>query len=577
MFENLIMSENLQFCEEFEDFRELKDSSEETNQGQVKPMIINGEIITLNPKEVLDYFENSPIERILLQIEEIKKEIKRKCEKAAGEISIKKQSYIKQINDLQIKQKVLENEKENLINKNKIKQETTILSKDKKESNNFVPYNQPFENNNTMNSDASSDYDNIKFTHEQCCEKKNDVCILIDSNENESNIIGYEEEIIYDEKTEKTDYQIFMEFLKKTLSSSIISIVSYINDHSDFKLLAIYEKAGFRITAKNYIDILKGTIKDIYLSKFWKVSSKKDFTRKNTAGIDSLLEDEKKKGKIPTFKILFDKKIKEVYKNYLTNNNLIDFGNFKAFIGMKTIKNDKKYNYYSTKLIEKIVDYISSSAFPIIDEDKIKNITQDLVKETNNSIYDGQFKYDVEKQNFYKQRKELMGKCLSVIDKNVKFLSQKYIGDFKRTKYDKNYLKKYIKQDVESYKKFANEYLKDIFVKEYNLINQKINFENTDSILNTFFNETKYIDILVPFLFDEDTIKIRDEIGVIKKKFKFQEWITYEDFFNDKYTKEEKEEYRKDFMNVMNGYVKPRKSRKETKEAFIGRKRENNK
>ena len=170
-----------------------------------------------------------------------------------------------------------------------------------------------------------------------------------------------------------------------------------------------------------------------------------------------------------------------------------------------------------------------------------------------------------------------MGKCLSVIDKNVKFLSQKYIGDFKRTKYDKNYLKKHIKQDVESYKKFANEYLKDIFVKEYNLINQKINFENTDSILNTFFNETKYIDILVPFLFDEDTIKIRDEIGVIKKKFKFQEWITYEDFFNDKYTKEEKEEYRKDFMNVMNGYVKPRKSRKETKEAFIGRKRENNK
>ena len=95
--------------------------------------------------------------------------------------------------------------------------------------------------------------------------------------------------------------------------------------------------------------------------------------------------------------------------------------------------------------------------------------------------------------------------------------------------------------------------------------------------MNTFFNETKYIDILLSFLFDENTIKIRDEIGVIKKKFKFQEWITYEDFFNDKYTKEEKEEYRKDFMNVMNGYVKPRKSRKETKEAFIGRKRENKK
>ena len=71
------------------------------------------------------------------------------------------------------------------------------------------------------------------------------------------------------------------------------------------------------------------------------------------------------------------------------------------------------------------------------------------------------------------------------------------------SKYDKNHLKKQIGQDVESYKEFANKYLKDIFVKEYNFIKQNINFENTDSILNTFFNETKYIDILVPFLFDK--------------------------------------------------------------------------
>ena len=32
-----------------------------------------------------------------------------------------------------------------------------------------------------------------------------------------------------------------------------------------------------------------------------------------------------------------------------------------------------------------------------------------------------------------------------------------------------------------------------------------------------------------------------------------------------------------DLMNVMNGYVKPRKSRKETKKTFIGKKRKNSK
>ena len=64
---------------------------------------------------------------------------------------------------------------------------------------------------------------------------------------------------------------------------------------------------------------------------------------------------------------------------------------------------------------------------------------------------------------------------------------------------------------------------------------------------------------------------------MITKRFKFQDWITYEDFFNAKYTSEKKEEFRMDLMNVMNGYVKSRESRKESKKAFIGRKRENNK
>ena len=558
MIEDLNISEKLSFCEKFEDFRDIKDASEETNQGQVKTMIINGEIITLNPIEAFDCFEDTPIERVLLQIEEIKNEIKKIGEKAWEEISIKKgQSYIKQINDLQIKLKVLENEKENLINKNK---------------NNLVPYNQPIENTNTMNTDASGDYDNAKFTCEQGCEK-NDICISNDSDENESNTIGYEEEIIYDEKTEKTNRQILMDFLLKTLQSAIISIVNYINYKSSFKLLAIYNKTEFRITSKNYKKILKGTIKDIYYSKFWKISSKKDFRRKNKASIESLLKDESKREKITKFKFLFDKKIKDVYKNYLNNKNLFVFDNFKAFISMKTIKDDKKYNNYNIQLIEENVDNISPSSIQIIEKDKIKNIEQDLVKEINNSIYERQFKYDVEEKNF-SQRRELMGKCFLVIDKNVKFLCQKYISD---SKYDKNHLKKQIGQDVESYKEFANKYLKDIFVKEYNLIKQNINFENTDSILNTFFNETKYIDILVPFLFDDDTIEIKDELGVITKRFKFQDWITYEDFFNAKYTSEKKEEFRMDLMNVMNGYVKSRESRKESKKAFIGRKRENKK
>ena len=81
MIEDLNISEKLSFCEKFEDFRDIKDASEETNQGQVKTMIINGEIITLNPIEAFDCFEDSPIERVLLQIEEIKNEIKKIGEK----------------------------------------------------------------------------------------------------------------------------------------------------------------------------------------------------------------------------------------------------------------------------------------------------------------------------------------------------------------------------------------------------------------------------------------------------------------------------------------------------------------
>ena len=399
MTENLNMSENLPFCEQFENFRDIDDPSEDTNQGPVKSFIINGDIITLNPNKIFDCSKYNEFERISLQIEEIKNEIKKKCEKAYGETSVKKgQSYIKKFDDLQIKQKFLENEKENLINNNKIKHEATILSKDKNESNNFVPYSQPFETINLMNSDFSDD-ENTKFTHEQCCDKKNDVCISNDSDENESNAIDYEEEIIYDVKTEKTNYQIFMDFLLETLSSAIISIVSYINGKSDFKLLAIYDKAEFRIISNNYKRILKGTIKDIYLSEFWEVSSKKDFVKKNSASIESLLKNEREKEKIPKFKFLFDKKIKEVYKNYLINTNLIDFGNFKAFIGMKTIKNDKKYNNYNIKLIEKIVNCDSSSQFPINIKDKIKNLERDLVIEINNSIYDSQFKYTVNNGN----------------------------------------------------------------------------------------------------------------------------------------------------------------------------------
>ena len=79
--------------------------------------------------------------------------------------------------------------------------------------------------------------------------------------------------------------------------------------------------------------------------------------------------------------------------------------------------------------------------------------------------------------------------------------------------------------------------------------------------MKVLFKETKFIDVLKSFLFDENIIKITNEKGEIQE-IKFDHWLTYEDFFNYEYTKEQNNAYRKDLMDIMN---KKKKMEKDTK------------
>ena len=531
-----------------------------TNDGQEIANINNGKINLLIPKSVkepntsnkkkdkkITNNEGSSMKvtnkKPLLEKEEIKSGIKEIGKKSRDEILSENLQNNPQANGLQTKQESLDKVKKNLINKNGEEQEKMDLSKSKNESPEI-----------TFNSDCKCIEDNViidfreEHPDETASKTKEKVDKVLSNNIISLGKNGY-----------SPGQQLFFDYLFKTLLSAILSLVNFTNkvfrlesnDNDTYKLKNICEEKNFAITFDNYKKILEGNVHDIYVGEFWEVYDQKERSIKNNEKCFEKMK-EYKSIKYESFGMLFETEIKEIYKKYLKNEQVSYCDNCKINISMKTIKDFKKFKNYKEELNKKIIEFIDTEKFPIID-DNILEINEGVEEEINNSDCD--YDNNTIKPDFNIRRK-IMKRCYNVIDINISHLCKKYKSDFV---YVKNVFKIQIGQSFESYREFANKYLCEIFVKEYNEVQSIINSEN--KILKELFKETKFIDVLKSFLFDENIIKITNEKGEIQE-IKFDHWLTYEDFFNYEYTKEQNNAYRKDLMDIMN---KKKKMEKDTK------------
>ena len=534
-----------------------------TNEGQVIANINNGNKINLTPisvkepntsnkkknKKIKNNESSSMNDRLkkpLLEKEEIKSGIKEIGKKSHDDISIQKEQNYPQANGFQTKQESLGKAKQNLIDKNEEEQEKMDSSKIKYEALEIE-----------FNSDCECGKDDVTVdSSKEISDKKESKLKEKFESVLSNNIISLRQ------KGYNLSQQLFFDYLFKTLRSAILSLVNFIdkeylsepNDKDKYKLKNICEEKKFVITFDNYTKILEGDVRDIYLGKLWEVYDKKLRPIKyNENCINEINKNESIKFK--SLKMLLKTKIEEIYKNYLGNKQDWYPGDYEINNLMKTIKDFKKFKNYKEELNEKIIEFIVTKKDPIIDY-SILEVNENAEKETNNSDCD--CNYNTNKPD-YSTRRKIMLRCHNEIDINISHLCQQYKSDFVYAKNSFNYQ---IGQSFESYINFANKYLCEIFVNEYNQVESIINSEN--KILKVLFKETKYIDVIKSFLLDENIIKITNEKGKMQK-IEFDQWLTYEDFFNYQYTKEKNNALRKDLINIMDKMKKGKNYTKEEK------------
>ena len=371
----------------------------------------------------------------------------------------------------------------------------------------------------------------------------------------------------------------FFHYLVKTFSFFILNIIIYINDiaNSKYNLNKEYiVKKEYAINENNYIKILEGSIIDIILEKYWNSNEQ---TLKIKEDIDNLLEKEKNntKAKIKLVKIILSTEAKIIFLNYLKNRRFAAYNNCELFLkNFKTLKDC--LGVYDAKVNDRLIRFLSSSSSssPI-------SSNLDLIKEINNE------EKSYSQLNFYIPRRKIMKKCLANIDSIINDICKSY-----NVKLHKVNLKEQIQHGFNKYKIFANSYLKKIYCNskprrygtklkydyEEKEINKVLELEaeknksGENGILRKLFNYTKFIDILRAFLDDENKIIIKDKNGN-SDMIELEDFKTYKDCFTE-YSEEEKQFYKRDLIEVMNGVKKGRKKSEDREKAWKKKKNDKN-
>ena len=551
---------------------DMAKSDSQTNSECEEPSIINRNIIILhsskNKEENISKNEN----RKQIKIEE-NAEKYYNVKKAQIQCEFSKQNSKNRHTDLfKVDEKRESATKKNLNNDEEIKEENMIA-------------NMEMFTIECESQDEKMDLDikihnilSLKNNKEKKNQKNSNTLLNIEKNK-EINTTKYTTETQKKKNKDKKEYAAYKElnkfhsstfflYLVKTFSIFILNIIIYISNiaNSKYNLNKEYIiNKEYTITKNNYIEILEGPIIDIIIEKYWNTNDK---ILKNKENIDNLLEKEKNniKAKKKLINIVLSTKAKFIFLNYLKNRSFITYNKCELFLkNFKTLKDD--LNIYDEEVNDRLIRFLSSSS-PI-------SSNLDIINEINNA------EKSSTKLNFYVSRRKIMKKCLANIDVVINKICQLY-----KVKLHSVNLKGQIQHGINNYKIFANTLLRDIYCNfkprryganskydyEEKAIEKVLKLEREDNkskekyILCKLFNYTRYIDVLKAFLCDQKTILINDKNGNTYKIY-LEDFTTYKDCLTE-YSEDEKNIFKRDLIEVMNGIKKERKMSKTRKETW---------
>ena len=386
----------------------------------------------------------------------------------------------------------------------------------------------------------------------------------IDSTKNTSiNIINIETQNYKDFQNDKINYnelRILNEKMRKILNKKIrkkflFSYFSLLENRSiidlGFKPKYYCATIVLRINLETN-EIFNFNIKDLFQGELSNLDSEEKEAAKKEYDLISKMENENKKVKLKVLNILFYVKLEEIFKIYLNDCFYLKNGEAELYINkFHTFKDDFKYK---PKEKEDIINCICFSlGFESPNFEKISD------------------KIEIQqiKINHYNSRRTIINKGIQSLYSEIKDGPSDKYGIKLSAPTSKNKLGK----NVNQYEEYLNKKLKYIFSELYPRRNKKgKNYsEQIDKVLKKEEEEEEenrilallldLVDIksfLRAFINDEKIIKIKDNNGNEFNLY-LPNLKTFKDCFGY-LPKEIMEDIKKDFINFLDGKIKPRKS-----------------
>ena len=388
-------------------------------------------------------------------------------------------------------------------------------------------------------------------------ETTNNICALIQKNLIFNCINCLNEKAIY-----VFEFQP-LNLVKKFFSNYSKCIVNRIkkNFDSEFKLINMLENItliiNFEKEKNELLEIFKGNIKDLLLGEFCNLNSEEKEVAKKENELISTLENKNKKEKIKVLNHLFSEELKEKFKMYLNDCLFIKKGdsnfNLKEF---QTFKDD--FNEYKPEIKQIIKKYVCSL------------LDCELTNFEKSSKEDNTKTEKIKNINHYDSRRIIInaGKK-SFFDTIKNYVFIKY-GIELYTPVLKNKLKCNVKQYENCFNKNLKFFFSDLIPKNFKKgknyseqINEVLKIEEeseeeNNRILAKLLNLVDIKSYLRAYINDENIIEIKDNNGNLFL-FCLPNLKTFKYNFSD-IQEEIKEDYRKDFIKLLDGEIKSRKS-----------------
>ena len=428
---------------------------------------------------------------------------------------------------------------------------------------------------NKITQDNNNGRNNKREAFEVELETTNNTSVFITINDisNYSNFPN--DNIIHDYQLEilnkKHEIIIILILLKNSISNYTIFIVDRIKTKfgSKFQLINILAKIAFLINLEkeneeNFSKIINillilfmGNIKDLLLGPFSNLNYEEKEVAKKEIELICKIENNNKKMKCKVLNYLFHEKLEELFKKYLNDSFYIIIG--KSNFCLKKIQTFKdNFNEYETEKKQNIKKCVYFS------------LGYELTNYEKSSIEENNIVQQI-KINHYNSRRVIINEAI------ISFFSiiKKYSLDKYGIKIYKPTLKNKLKHNVKQYEKFFNNKLKFIFSylmprrnkkgKNYsNQIDEVLKKEKEEEEVEENRNLAILLDLVDiksfvrAFINDEKIIKIKDNNG---KEFNlylpnlktFKDCVGY-------LPKEIADDIKKDFINLLDGKIIPRKS-----------------